>query len=144
MPIVFLDMPGDNYWSVVKTFIEQQLLPRGLVTEADVGLFLVTDDSSVAVREILHFYANYLSLRYVGDQLVIRLRRSPDDAQLAELNDRFGHLCREGRIERSGPLTIELREQDALDLERIRFTFARHSFAELRGLIDALNGFVDD
>ena len=60
-----------------------------------------------------------------------------------EVNDRFGHLCRDGRIERSGPLTVELREQDALKLERIRFTFARHGFAELRGLIDALNGFVD-
>jgi hypothetical protein len=144
VPIVFLDMPGDDYWVVVKTFIEQQLVPRGLVTAADVGLFLVTDDSEVAVREILHFYANYQSLRYVGDQLVIRVRRSPDDDELAALNERFGHLCKRGRIERSAPLAIELREQDALDLERVRFTFARHGFAELRGLIDALNRLVDD
>jgi uncharacterized protein (TIGR00730 family) len=144
VPIVFLDMPGDDYWVVVKTFIEQQLVPRGLVTEADVGLFLVTDDSEVAVREILHFYANYQSLRYVGDQLVIRVRRSPDDDELVALNERFGHLCKRGRIERSAPLAIELREQDALDLERVRFTFAQHGFAELRGLIDALNRLVDD
>ena len=74
---------------------------------------------------------------------MIRLRQAPDDEQLAELNRRFGHLCRRGRIERSEPLAIEMKERDALDLQRIRFTFARHGFAQLRGLIDALNDLVD-
>ncbi len=143
VPIVFLDMPGDTYWGAVKAFIEQQLVPRGLVSGDDVGLFLVTDDCEVAVSEIRHFYANYDSLRYVGDQLVIRLQQAPDDAQLAELNERFGYLCRRGRIERSAPLSVEVRERDAVDLERIRFTFARHGFAALRTLIDALNDLVD-
>jgi hypothetical protein len=140
---VFLDMPGDNYWAVVKSFIEQQLVPRALVTPADVGLFLVTDDHERAVHEILGFYVNYDSLRYVGDELVIRIKQAPDDEQLAQLNERFGHLCRRGRIERSEPLSVEVREHDALDLQRIRFTFARHGFAELRALIDALNDLVD-
>jgi uncharacterized protein (TIGR00730 family) len=139
VPIVFLDMPGDTYWQTVKTFIEEQLVTRGLVSPDDMGLFLVTDDCEVATKEILGFYANYDSLRYVGDQLVLRLRHAPTDAQLDELNRRFGDLCVRGRIERSEPLSVELRERDALDLERIRFTFARHGFAQLRSLIDALN-----
>jgi uncharacterized protein (TIGR00730 family) len=139
VPIVFLDTPGDTYWKSVQTFIEDELVTRGLVTPDDVGLFLVTDDCSVATHEILHFYANYDSLRYVGDQLVVRVRRAPDDQQLADLNERFGHLCLRGRIERTEPLAVEVRERDALGLQRIRFTFARHGFAQLRGLIDALN-----
>jgi hypothetical protein len=93
----------------------------------------------VATREIQHFYANYRSLRYVGDQLVLRVRRAPDDEELAALNERFGALCKRGRIERSEPLSVEIKEGDSLDLQRIRFTFARHGFAQLRGLIDALN-----
>ena len=139
VPIVFLDMPGDTYWRAVQTLIEDQLVTRGLVSPADLGLFRVTDDCTVATREILGFYANYDSLRYVGDQLVIRLRYAPTDEQLEDLNQRFADLCVRGRIERSEPLSVELREQDALDLARIRFTFARHGFAQLRGLIDALN-----
>jgi hypothetical protein len=63
----------------------------------------------------------------------------PDAEELAALNDRFGHLCRRGRIERSAPLSVEQKEGDAVDLPRLRFTFARHGFAQLRGLIDALN-----
>ena len=35
--------------------------------------------------------------------------------------------------------SVEVKERDALDLQRVRFTFARHGFAQLRGLIDALN-----
>jgi len=143
VPIVFLDTPGDTYWKHVEDFIEEELVTRGLVTPDDVGLFLVTDDCTVAAHEVLHFYANYQSLRYVGDQLVIRLRQAPDDQQLIELNRRFGHLCRRGRIERSEPLAIEVKEADALDLQRIRFTFARHGFAQLRDLIDALNDLVE-
>jgi uncharacterized protein (TIGR00730 family) len=139
VPIVFLDMPGDTFWQIVKSFIEEQLVTRGLVSPADVGLFLVTDDCAVASQEILGFYANYESLRYVGDQLVIRLRHAPTDEQLDDLNRRFGELCMRGRIERTEPLSVELREHDALDLARIRFTFARHGFAQLRSLIDALN-----
>jgi len=139
VPIVFLDTPGDTYWRSVGTFIDDELVSRGLVSSDDVGLFLVTDDCEVAAHEIQHFYANYQSLRYVGDELVIRVRHAPDVEELAALNDRFGHLCRRGRIERSAPLSVEQKEGDAVDLPRLRFTFARHGFAQLRGLIDALN-----
>jgi uncharacterized protein (TIGR00730 family) len=139
VPIVFLDTPGDTYWRTVDTFIEEQLVARGLVAPADTGLYLVTDDCEMATREIQHFYANYQSLRYIGDQLVLRVRRAPDDDELAMLNERFSELCKRGRIERSEPLSVEVKEGDSLDLQRIRFTFARHGFAQLRGLIDALN-----
>jgi uncharacterized protein (TIGR00730 family) len=143
VPIVFLDTPGDTYWRSVQAFIDDELVSRGLVSPDDVRLFLVTDDCEAAAHEIRHFYENYDSLRYIGDQLVIRVRKAPDDEELAALNERFGHLCRRGRIERAEPLAIEVREGDALELQRIRFTFARHGFAQLRGLIDALNDLVD-
>jgi uncharacterized protein (TIGR00730 family) len=143
VPIVFLDMPGDTYWKAVRSLIDEQLVTRGLVSPSDLDLFLVTDDCAVATQEILHFYANYHSLRYVGDQLLIRLRQAPDDGQLALLNERFGHLCLRGRIERSDALSIETREGDAPGLPRLRFTFARHGFAELRSLIDTLNDWVE-
>ena len=143
VPIVFLDTPGDTYWRRIEEFIRDELVTRGLVSGDDTRLFLVTDDCAAASREIMGFYANYRSLRYVGDQLVIRVVQAPDDAQLEVLNERFGHLCLRGRIERSEPLSVELKERDSLDLGRIRFTFARHGFAQLRGLIDALNGRLD-
>ncbi len=47
--------------------------PRGLVSPDDRSLFLITDDVDVAAAEILGFYRNYHSCRWVGDLLVMRM-----------------------------------------------------------------------
>jgi uncharacterized protein (TIGR00730 family) len=141
-PIVFLDAPHDPYWENVHQFVDTQLVRRGLVSPADIGLYLLTEDPHVAVGEVVGFYANYDSLRYVGDLLVIRLRRAPTDEQLAALNERFGALCTSGRIERVPTLDPERRENDRVDLPRIGLTFGKHGYGELRALIDTLNSFT--
>jgi uncharacterized protein (TIGR00730 family) len=142
VPIVLLDIDGDPYWESVEGFIRDQLVSRGLVAAQDTELFAVCHTCEDAVAEIVGFYRNYDSIRYVGDQLVMRLRRAPDDRELARLNHDFGHLCVDGGITRTEPLAVEVREQDRLHLQRIQFTFAKHGYGELRRLIDALNELV--
>jgi len=139
VPIVFLDTPSDPYWEHIDELIQEQLVTRGLVSAADRGLYLVTDSCEVACDEIDRFYRNFDSIRYVGDQLVIRLRTPVTDEQLVQVNERFGHLVASGRIVRTGPLDVERRRGDRLDLPRIRFHFAKHRYADLRALIDTLN-----
>ena len=144
VPIVFLDVPGDQYWESVHDVIEGLLVERGLVAPADTKLYLVTDDCHRAVDEILRFYSNYHSLRYVGDLLVIRVQHTVTDEQLALLNERFGHLCKRGTIARIEALDPERKEHDHPTLPRIAFTFAKHGYGELRALIDTLNSFAPD
>ncbi len=140
VPIVFLDVPGGTYWQHIEGFIESELMARGLVSKSDLALFLRTDDVEAATREIIGFYANYDSIRYVGDDLIIRLRRAPGDAHLADLERRFAPILGgDGRIERTGPAPVEVDDGDALDLQRIRLRLARRGYGELRSLIDALN-----
>jgi uncharacterized protein (TIGR00730 family) len=143
VPIVFLDTPGDPYWETVHDFVGRQLVERGLVSPADTELYLVTDDCEAAVAEVLGFYRNYDSIRYVGDLLVMRMKQAPDDAQLAALNDRFGHLCSSGAIVRADAFEPERKEHDKVDLARIAFTFAKHGYGDLRELIDLVNSFVE-
>jgi hypothetical protein len=102
----------------------------------------VTDDVGEAVTEILGFYRNYHSSRYVGDRLVIRLAYAPSDEQLALLNDEFADLLAKGAIEATLPLPPEGEEMS--QLPRIALSFDRHSVGRLRQLIDRLNGFVED
>jgi uncharacterized protein (TIGR00730 family) len=140
VPIVLLEAPGDRYWDAVDQFLHGEVLARGLVSPPDLDLYRVTDSCDEAVDELIRFYRNYDSIRFVGDDLVIRLQRAPDDATLADLNDRFAHLVVPGgTIERTEPLPLEVRDRDALDLERIRLPFSKRGFAELRTLIDVLN-----
>jgi hypothetical protein len=141
VPIVFLDVPGDPYWDSVDTFVRSQLVERGLVAEADRSLYLITDDCEVAVNEVIGFYRNYDSMRYVGETLVIRLRTAPTAEQLHELNVKFGHLCKTGDIHVTEAFGPERKEGDKVDLPRIAFVFAKHGYGDLREMIDLCNTF---
>ncbi|MGE0880563.1 MAG: TIGR00730 family Rossman fold protein [Acidimicrobiia bacterium] len=138
-PIVFLDVPGGSYWASIARFVREELISRGLVSDDDDDLYLVTDDVHRARQEILRFYDNYDSLRYVGDRLVIRLRRSPTPAQLDDLNQRFGALCREGRIETAKTSRAEREDADKVDLPRIALRFDQRRYGLFRSFINALN-----
>lgn len=143
VPIVLLDVPGDPYWETVDSFIREQLVARGLAAPADLHLYRITEDCAEAADEIIGFYRNYDSLRYVGDTLVLRLRQEPTAAQLALLNERFGHLCERGTIRVAEPFAPERREQDSLHLHRVAFDFAKHGYGDLREMIDVCNSFVE-
>ena len=142
VPIVLLDTPGDAYWETVHDFVGRQLVERGLVAAADTELYLVTDECQAAVDEVLGFYRNFDSIRYVGHVVVMRMKQAPTDAQLATLNEKFGSLCK-GGIARATPFEPERREHDKLDLARITFTLANHSSGVLREILDTVNSFVD-
>ena len=144
VPIVLLDTPGDPYWETLHDFIDGQLVRRGLVSASDTSLYFITDDVAAAVDEIVGFYRNYDSVRYVGEMLVMRLHAEPTDVQLDELNRRFGYLCASGVIERAAASPIEVRESDLVEVPRIRFAFAKHGYGDLRALINCVNDFVDD
>ena len=140
VPIVLLDVEGDPFWENVDGFVRDQLVRRGLVSEHDTRLYTITQSCAEACRVIESFYANYHSLRYVGDTLVLRLQQAPTDSQLEDLNARFANLIASGSIHRTGPHRVEVRDDDHLDLERIAFRFTKSGYSDLVELIRTLNG----
>lgn len=143
VPIILLHAPGDPFWDGVDTFVKEQLIGRGLVSANDVDLYTVTDSCDEAVRIIHRFYANYDSIRFVGEDLVIRLRQAPTDPQLEELNEQFGHLVSAGSIHRARISKAEQQDGDCVGLERIAFSFSKRGFGDLVKLIHVLNTYVD-
>lgn len=142
VPIVLLDAPGDPFWEGVDTFVREQLIARGLVSANDVDLYTITNDVDEAARIIGSFYANYDSIRFVGDNVVVRMQQGPTDAQLAALNERFGHLASKGSIERSEPFKVERRDDDKVDLDRVTFLFAKRGYSDLVAMIREVNTYV--
>ena len=139
MPIVFIDSPGSNYWAAWQDYVEKQLLARGLISRNDLHLYKITSNIDEAVHEVRHFYHNYHSLRYVRDELVMRLRHAPDGRQLAEINRTFSDVLTGGVFRVSGPLPVEKDEPSLLGLSRLVFNFNRRDHGRLRMLIDYLN-----
>lgn len=141
VPIVLLDEPSDPYWEAIDGLM-QQLVRRGLVSADETSLYTITDSCDEACRIIDEFYANYDSIRFVGNDLVIRMRQAPNDEQLAALNEQFAHLVERGEITRTEPSRIEVREDDHLDLQRITFVFTKHGYGDVIKMIGVLNSYV--
>lgn len=141
-PIVLLDAAGGAFWAGLTRFIEEQMIPAGVISPDDFDRVLVTDSVDAAVDHVTGFWRNYQSLRWVDDVLVLRLRQAPTDAQLAELNERFAGAVADGLIERTDPLPAERADDDRLDLPRVRLRLHQRAVGSLYRLIDALNGFT--
>ncbi|WP_420831080.1 TIGR00730 family Rossman fold protein [Agromyces chromiiresistens] len=139
MPIVLLDAEGGTYWTSLRRYVETELAPLGMVSPGDLDRVLITDSVGEAVAEITGFWRNYDSLRWVGDRLVLRLNAEPSDAEVAELDRRFGRLLTSGRFARTEPLAPEQADRDALDKPRLVFELDPHRVGELHEVIRAIN-----
>jgi hypothetical protein len=139
MPIVFVDAPGGTYWAEWREYNVRHLLERGLISPEDMDLFLITDRPEVAVQEIVSFYKNYHSSRYVHERLVFRLNQPLPDWLLKDINRDFADLLSEGAFESGGALPEERNESDLIHLPRLLFWFNRKNLGRLRQLINTLN-----
>jgi uncharacterized protein (TIGR00730 family) len=138
-PVVLLDVPGGTYWRAWSRFLTDEVESRHLVSPDDRSFFVVTDSAEVAAAELLGFYHNYHSCRWVGDLLVLRMEDAPGKAQLVELNRQFADILRGGVIRRVNPFPPERSDHDHLELDRLALRFDRVHYGRLRQLIDALN-----
>jgi hypothetical protein len=138
-PLVLLDVPGGDYWSGWDRFLTEQVEPRGLISPDDRAFFHITDDVDRAAAELLGFYRNYQSCRWVGDLLVLRMLVTPSRAELADLNRRFADVVSGGVIRTAHPFPPERHDEDQLELPRLAFRFDRIHYGRLRRLIDAVN-----
>lgn len=139
LPIVLCDYPQGTYWKSMVRLLKKEFLGNGTISKEDFNLFRVTDNPAEACQEVLHFFRNYHSSRYVRGRLVIRVRRPVTPSLLEKLNDRYRSLITEGRIEASEAHPDESDEPELAALPRISFKFNRFGFGSLRCLINDLN-----
>ncbi len=141
-PIVLVEPRGETYWEGWQRFVSEQVFARGLADPLDAHLYRITDDVDVAVGEILGFYANYHSRRFVGPTMIVRLKHAPTEAECAALSVEFADIVTPAGIRRVGASAPERASRDHLELERIAMEFDRTHHGRLRQLIDALNALA--
>ena len=142
LPLILVDEPGGTYWSRWLKFFRKELLTQGYISATDFSLFERVESVDDAVTKIDRFYHRYHSLRYVGDQLVIRLTSSIEQQKINKLKSRFSDILTPGGgLSLSGPLPIESDEPEIAHLPRLIVDFDRKDFGRLRNLIDAINAY---
>ena len=139
MPLVLMELPGDNYWETWDRFVRDQLLARSYVSQEDLSLFKIVHSAEEATAWISSYYSTYHSARQVRGRLVIRLEKELSEDHLVQLNLSFADLVRDGKIVKSAPLPQEKDEPDLLSKPRISFRNNRQSAGRLNEMILAIN-----
>lgn len=140
LPLILVDRPGGDYWHNWDRYIKEQLLANKLVSPHDVYLYQITDNVEQACDLVTDFFRVYHSSRYVGEQLVIRLKCPLSEALLDQLNADFSDLLVTGKIEVSEALPAE-KGDETEHLPRIVMHFNHRDFGRLHLLVRAINKF---
>ena len=138
-PIVLLDTPHGTYWRGWRHFVVTEVEAIGAISPSDHSLWFLTDDVGAACDEVTGFYANYHSLRYVGDRLVMRMQRPVDDELLTRISAAGADLTTDGRVTRTRALRPEVESDDVVDLARIMLRYTTRHYGKLRPIIDLVN-----
>ena len=138
-PIVFLDEPGGDYWTDWHKFITKHLLDAKWISPPDVNLFMVTDSVEAAEREVMQFYRVYHSMRYVGKDLILRLRHPLSDATMHTLQTDYRSILVSGDYRQTEADPAEANEPNIWNLPRLRLHFDQQQMGRLRKVIDIIN-----
>ncbi len=136
-PLVLIDPPGDSFWRSTLKLLKRNMEGSGLLSPGDLSLMRHFQDPDQAVEEIIRFYGNYHSSRFLRDRYLVRFKKPLSDAALGKLAYEFRDMIAKGSFERF----TDIEEDDVKDasLQRIVFSFDRSSYNRLRQLIDRLN-----
>ena len=138
-PFVLVDKPDGTYWKTWIGFLQDHLLRQGLISKDDFNLFRVAANVEAAVEEIVNFYRNYRSYRWVGNRMVIRINQRLSDAGLEKMNVQFADLIESGQITQGSALPEESNEPELAQVPRLILQPYRRNFGRMRLLLDAVN-----
>src|SRR5262245_4172964 len=136
-PIVMVDAPGGDYWLRWQAYVTDVFVARQLISPEDVSLYRIASGVDEAVEEVRRFYRVYHSMRYVRDDLVLRLPRPLSEEMLGRVRQSYSDLVVTGTFTQSGVLTEE--GDDHAEMSRLRFRFNRRAMGRLGQLIDFIN-----
>ena len=139
VPMVLFDRPNGHYWETWRRFVVNDLLEQRLISPTDLSLFKITHSVEEAVREVVQFYHNFHSYRWVKDKMVIRITHRLRDSAIEQLNRDFDTLLAADRIVQGEALPEEADDAHLAHFQRIVLTPHKRDFGTIRLLIDAIN-----
>lgn len=139
VPVILLDVPGGGFWEGLLAFFRTQLCEEGYILEADFNLMTLAHSPDQAMQEILTFYSNYHSSRWMNGRYLLRLHQPLNEAALAQANRQFRDICTEGTFQQTSPRVGDVDEPELGEMHRLEFAFNGRQQGRLRALIDFVN-----
>jgi uncharacterized protein (TIGR00730 family) len=139
VPMVLLDRPNGHYWETWRRFVVNDLLEQHLISPTDLSLFKITHSLEDTIREVVGFYHNFHSYRWVKDRMVIRITHRLRQSAIEQLNKDFDALLAADRIVQREALPEEADDRHLAHFHRIVLCPHKRDFGTIRFLIDAIN-----
>jgi uncharacterized protein (TIGR00730 family) len=139
MPVVLLQPPGYEFWDHWVDYVEKAMVGKGMISAEDRHLYKVTENVEEACREICRFYRRFHSMRFEGEDLLLRISEPLPGDTLAAINRDFTDILVDGQIEESEHPLESPFDPTLSCLSYLRLRFNRSSYGRLRQLIDRIN-----
>jgi len=139
MPLILMELPGDDYWVNWDRFNRGQMLSRGLISPEDLSIYKICKSAEEGVEWVRFYYSTYHSMRQVRRKLVVRLEKELSDEHVEVLNSEFGDLVNKGKIKKTPALSEEANEPEIADKPRLVFSYNQQSAARLNQLFLRIN-----
>ncbi len=140
-PIILMQNKGDDYWQTWVSFFQDVMLRDQYISPDDMDLFTISETIEDAVHTITSFYKNYHSMRYVKENVVMRLNKKITNDNIQTLNRQFADIIIEGEIASCDPYKEEVETRDYLKKDRITFKFNKVNFGRLVSMVRMINTF---
>lgn len=138
-PVVLLDLPDGTYWRTWLDFVRREIAGQGYVDAADLELLVVASTPEEALAAVQRFYRVFHSSRWVGDRLVLRLRRPLSEDERKGLAARFADIVPEEGLTPCLLPTEDQADPQLAILHGVCLRFGKRRFSRLHQLIDAIN-----
>ena len=139
MPLVLMQLPGEDYWMHWDAFVREQLLERGLISPEDLSIYKICRSAQEGVDWVQFYYSTYHSMRLVRRKLVVRLESELTDEHVAILNDEFADLVEKGKITKSPALDEESNEPHLALKPRLVFNYDQKKPVRLNQMFLRIN-----
>ncbi|WP_373185241.1 TIGR00730 family Rossman fold protein [Halopseudomonas sp.] len=139
VPVILLDVPNGGYWDGLLAFFKTQLCDQGYILEADFNLMTLARSPDQAMQEILGFYSNYHSSRWMDGRYILRMQKALTETALERVNEHFSDICKEGSFVQTSHHPVDPEEPELEGLHRLEFSFNGRHQGRLRALIDFVN-----
>lgn len=135
IPLVLLAPPGDDFWSVWKRNVNEELVRRSLISPEDPDLMFEASSATDAVAYISRFYRVFHSAQLGEDRIELLLNAPVPREWLPSLSRSFADLLSEGTIQGG-----ENVDDNGLMYPCLRLRFDRRRMGRLYQFIHHLNG----
>lgn len=135
IPLVLLAPDGDDFWTVWRRTVLQELADRQLISPEDGDLVQEASSAAEAVARISRFYRLFHSAQPAEGRIELLLNAPVPRPVLAELNRRFADLLDNGAIQAG-----EGCDDNGILRPSLRLRYDKRRVGRLYQLIDHLNG----